>query len=416
MLRVLVDLTIAWANHHGYDETTAEGVRHEAICLNAERYTRLVDIYRGLLGQDTLDRPITLKTVIDQLMLPCEVFKSYDPAWLDDADFEALTLWLGRRFFREPRISLDGVRDVDAWRDRLRSDHIYLSCSSGTSGSLSFIPRDPVAFYALRANGPCSFHRELPKGVAGIEDLACLVLGWKGSATGIQGAATGLANAARRSHFLFQEQIRAEDLRQSWRRSSPAELARAHEDAMTFVRGAAAAALPVLIFGTPFELKRACASAVDSGRRVDLPAGSLVVTGGGWKGEQGISRSDLLDHVERAFGVSAHDVVDAYSTTESNTVLLTCAEGRYHVPPLVEPVVLDDVLERVEGDDASGILGLLDPFAVSYPGFLVTGDRVRLVRHPCPCGLSGPTIVGPIERSSAAEPKGCAGALASVTG
>lgn len=418
MLRALVEMTGAWASRRDYDEAAAERVRRKAICLNAERYARLVDVYHVLWGQARFDGPITVEAIVDELMLPCEVFKSYDPAWLNDADFQALTAWLGRRFFREPRISLDGVGDVDAWRDRLRTDRIHLSCSSGTSGTLSFVPRDPVASHAVRTNGPYSFHRQLPTGVGGIGDLACLVLAWRGSATGIQGAATGLARAARRSHYLFDEEVRADDLRRPARSARPSQidLPRAHDAAVRFLRAAAADHVPILIFGTPFELERACASVVESRRQLSLPRGSLVVTGGGWKGERGVSRAELLDHVERAFGVPAHDVVDVYATTETNAVLLTCTEGRYHVPPLVEAVVVDEALERVDEDDAVGVLGLLDPFAVSYPGFLVTGDHVRLTRHGCPCGLSGPTIVGPIERAPLAEPKGCAGALATVAG
>jgi hypothetical protein len=347
------------------------------------------------------------------------VFKSYDPRWLADADYGQLTEWLGRRFFRQPEIALDGVRDIDAWRRRLRTDRVFVSYSSGTSGSLSFVPRDPIAQHALRTNGAYSFHRRLPPGVTGIADLACLVLGSRGSGMGIHGAATGLARAAHRSHFLFNEEVVAADVlrgRRGGRGVSSENIDDAFETAFRFLHAEAADRRPLLLFGTPFELERACAWALDSGKRIVVPAGSLVVTGGGWKGERSVSRAEMLDDVQRVFAVRPADVIDVYSTAESNAVLLTCVEGHYHVPPLVQPVIVDDALQRVEGDDVVGVLGLLDPFAVSYPGFLITGDQVRLTRRPCPCGLTGWSIVGPIERAPSSDSKGCAGVLAKVTG
>ena len=40
-----------------------------------------------------------------------------------------------------------------------------------------------------------------------------------------------------------------------------------------------------------------------------------------------------------------------------NCVFMSCPESRYHIPPLIEPVIVDDLLRRVEGDDV--LLGLL---------------------------------------------------------
>jgi hypothetical protein len=92
---------------------------------------------------------------------------------------------------------------------------------------------------------------------------------------------------------------------------------------------------------------------------------------------------------------------------------MKCEHGRFHVPPHLETIILDDALEPVAGDDVTGILGVMDPFAVSYPGFLVTGDNVHRVRNPCPCGLAGDTLLS-VGRAAGAEVKGCGGIMASV--
>jgi len=42
---------------------------------------------------------------------------------------------------------------------------------------------------------------------------------------------------------------------------------------------------------------------------------------------------------------------------------------------------------------------VLDPFALSYPSFIATGDTVRVCRDRCACGLAGQTLLGPIVRA-----------------
>jgi hypothetical protein len=83
------------------------------------------------------------------------------------------------------------------------------------------------------------------------------------------------------------------------------------------------------------------------------------------------------------------------------------------VPPFLEAVVYDESLSIQRGDDVRGTLGILDPFATSYPGFVLSGDNVRLFRTPCACGLPGPTILK-VERSPGKEVKGCGGIMATV--
>ena len=97
-----------------------------------------------------------------------------------------------------------------------------------------------------------------------------------------------------------------------------------------------------------------------------------------------------------------------------NMVMTRCPEGRFHIPPLNEPVIFDEALLPLEGDDLNGALGFADPFAVSYPGFLITGDNVRLIDDKCACGLSGSAIVGEVARAAGREVKGCGGIMATV--
>ena len=73
------------------------------------------------------------------------------------------------------------------------------------------------------------------------------------------------------------------------------------------------------------------------------------------------------------------------------------------------------LLEPIEGDDIYGALGFLDPFAICYPGFIITGDNVRRRNDSCPCGAIGMTI-SDIGRVAGREVKGCGGIMAAMQG
>ena len=100
---------------------------------------------------------------------------------------------------------------------------------------------------------------------------------------------------------------------------------------------------------------------------------------------------------------------------ELNTPLMRCGDGRYHVPPILEPWLFDDTLLPLPpGADVTGTFGFMDPTATSFPAFVVTGDEVRLVRERCPCGLVGPALLGEVRRSPGNDVRGCGGILATV--
>jgi hypothetical protein len=63
-----------------------------------------------------------------------------------------------------------------------------------------------------------------------------------------------------------------------------------------------------------------------------------------------------------------------------------------------------------------GRYAFVDPFISSYPGFVITGDETELVDETCPCGLSGPAIVGEVRRAQGQEIKGCGGVMAAARG
>ena len=418
MLRLIRELhaelrsaTVAWA--HGVEPApSVAAARHRAIALLHEHYVRSIPRYREIAEARGLGGPASVELVVEELLLH-DVFKSYGPALLATLDFAALTEWLGTIFTRVPRPDLDGVSTLSGWRDRLRADGGFLSFSSGTSGKMAFVPRDHDTFRALCTNGATYTDegwRRRPDGT--LEEFDCLVAGPRSGGMGILDAGGGLARTAARSRFLFDEVLTADAVRgtgEGTRALRPDEAAAL--GAAEFLRRATDEGRKLLVFGAPFQVKWLCEELGRACGRLETTPGSLVVTGGGWKSFRGesIRRADLLALVRETLGVPPERCIDAYSTSELNCTFRTCARGAYHVPPLLEPVVLDETMSGSVGGEGEGTLAFLDPFALSYPGFVITGDQAVLRRGRCACGLPGPVLEGEICRAPGMEVRGCGG-------
>jgi len=420
----LVEATREWARGLELGPEVA-AARHEALRINHQRYAALVPAYRRVAEPLGALGPVPLQFIVDNLLLS-DLFKSYDPTWLEERDFRAMTAWLDGVSAHPVEIDLDGVEDLATWRARLRAGGVFLSFSSGTSGRMSFVPRDPLTWKALLTNG-ASYTDESWRTGAGGETLEfdCLVAGPRSGGMGILDAGAGLARMAARSHFLFDRVLTADAVHDlapapggagAWG-SDTGELEAAYGRAFEFIRSGAAEGRLLLVFGAPFQVKRLCQRIAASAGRIAAAPGSLVVTGGGWKSFRGelLARPDLLRLVEETLAVDAGRCIDAYSTSELNCTFRTCRHGRYHVPPLVEAVVLDEALLGVAGRPGHGALAFLDPFAASYPGFVITGDQGNLAEGRCGCGLAGLFIDGEIQRAEGMEVRGCGGVLESIT-
>jgi hypothetical protein len=69
-------------------------------------------------------------------------------------------------------------------------------------------------------------------------------------------------------------------------------------------------------------------------------------------------------------------------------------------------MVVDDDLRPLPYGER-GRFAFLDGTALSYPGFVVTGDLVRMLAH-CPvCDRPGPVLEPEIARAPGAEARGC---------
>ncbi len=427
----LKEQTRRWACREGYEAGRAGELRERILLLNHRYYADRIPAYRRLAEEAGAEGETTVETIARDLVCSDDIFKSYRGDWLDARDFERMTAWLRTIYHADIDISLDGVETIDHWIERLWRAGIHTVYSSGTSGTFSFIPRDKAAWDAFLHNGAYYLLQYLIERGANFDEFDAALLGFRGGHMGIQLAGTEIAKYVDHAFFLYDEPISAELIRLAGRGPrSPEDLDRLkalQADAKvsesdvygTFVsrlKNSLGKGRKIWMFGAPFQLKALGERLLAAGDPVTFTPGSIAIFGGGWKTFEGerINPGDFLGLLEQAFGIPGSDVIEVYSMVESNCPFARCPEGNFHISPLTEPIVYDEALVPMSGEEKRGTFGFLDPFASSYPGFLISGDSVHFVSGGCGCGLEGPFMAGEVARAPGREARGCAGVMASI--
>jgi len=152
---------------------------------------------------------------------------------------------------------------------------------------------------------------------------------------------------------------------------------------------------------------------LDKGLSFDIEKG-IVITAGGWKRFSGkkLHEEEFRKKINSVFGINENDCRDIYGMVECNALNVSC-EGHYkHIPhSFIYPMVLNEESESL-GYNEYGRFAFIDTLANSYPGFIMTGDKVKLLES-CPvCSRSGPVICGEISRFSGIQDRGCGAVLA----
>jgi len=378
------------------------------------------------------DKNTSIDSIKKNLMLSADIFKSYEQTWLDNGDYGSMTRWLSGIHHKNIEADMTGVKSIDEWIDRLSTSGIHVVYSSGTSGTFSFVPRDSsdwalsrranIAYLAplLAARLADGFSGKLMNlavrlvspdafaGLAGknnIPDFDAAFLGFRQGRLGNQVLIGELAPLFRRHYFLYDADITGTALRCLRRGASTEEERRLMAELQDQVVGkkemnylriidnikqSSDAGQKIFFFGAPYQFKELCEVAAGHNVKPAIRKGSLVLFGGGWKSFTGeaMDRESLVKLLTDTLEIPPQMVMEGYSMTEINMLMLRCPKGRFHVPPVIEPVIFNEELAPLDGTDIRGAFGFLDPMAVSYPGFIISGDNVHLIDGKCECGLT----------------------------
>jgi len=163
----------------------------------------------------------------------------------------------------------------------------------------------------------------------------------------------------------------------------------------------------VYILTFPYQLNDLMNLMEEEGFYLNLTKDSVIITGGGWKiyENKKVSSEEFAKKIEEFFGIDINNYRDIYGMSEMNGLAIECEERYKHIPPWIYPLIIDENNEI--SNCGEGRFAFLDPASNSYPGFIITGDKLRLLESCPECGRSGFVIEGEVTRMKGEESKGC---------
>lgn len=307
---------------------------------------------------------------------------------------------------------------------------ISIMFTSGTSGRFSFIPRDTGSWDRLKYSAMRSFVELMDYN---LNDTVVLLIpdprltnltiaslfGIAFDLYNLENIHIALENTKITTQFLRMQRAEAIGIREKIKakaisKLSPIVQKKSDLRMINVLEDTEKEGKRVNIAGPPFWLDRIMERMKKEGRAVNLPD-SQVLTGGGWKAEEDKRTPEEIfrEKVEEVLGIPQNRYHDVYAMSECSSVFLSC-EGHYkHVPPTIIPLVLDEELNPI-GYNEYGRFAFIDPIPKSYPGFIVTGDKIKLLER-CPvCKREGPVIDIEVTRMPGSEGRGCAAVMAEL--
>jgi hypothetical protein len=379
------------------------------------------------------------------LLFAHQVYKSYPEPFIDNGRWKHLAEWLQTlSSTRVSDVDLSGVKNVDAWIDRLRDAGHYVFSSSGTSGKCSFISQ-------TRADLEHVTESCVKLGVYGNElirrDFGKRPVFLMMPPAGAHRHIGPVLNAAKRlgaeSTLMFDEPVLASAtismgrMRRAMADGSakPSEVAAFQEQAVARQRHTGAMIdrfldqliarrdVPVLVQGNWSLHWMLVARAHERGIADGIcHADTVITTGGGLKGTQ--APADYREQIIRFYGIRPENVQNSYGMSEmiGSGPWSEVAQG-YAICPWIVPFVLDKAGEQLLNPaDGKGVVegrfAFFDLLAEGYWGGFITGDRVTIDFSPegNTDGLQGPLVrqVGRYADLEEGEDKlSCAGTMES---
>jgi hypothetical protein len=373
------------------------------------------------------------------LLFSHTVYKSYPNALVEQGRWSRLLQWLKTLSVEDPTgVDMEGVDGVDEWLARLDAAGHKILATSGSSGKCSFLNATRGDFELKKRHfaHTLGFPWMKPQ-----HDRAVFMLGpSSGPNSAVEAAQIGAELWGRpgAQWFLTDEPLRISEVsamaamrkRMQDGVATPQEIAdfEARSNAQGERMQRAMFALcdkilehrhePIVLSGLWAQhmliIRRARELGIKDG---EFHPESHISSGGGVKGVA--LPPDYKEQVDRFYGAVYRGT--AYGMTEQAQIMPRCEKLRYHVPPALIMLLLDqsgDTLIAPEpgaGGVIEGRYGFLDLVYDGRWGGLISGDRVQVdFSERCPCGRYGPTILDTIMRYTQLgldDHIGCAGTI-----
>lgn len=396
-----------------FDE--AQATRFKAIKYAFMRHYNDNTFYHKYCERENV-RPNDIKTADDLIkipLLPDYTFKQH-PSGRDFA------YWLATVFTGElPNIVIKSADPtLEDVMSAFKAAGIHVLNSSGTSGMMTFIPKDAKTL----ANAQYSYTKASISQFDFFVDHALMCFpNPKKTSLGLSVLTAIFTKFAKNAHYLMDLNLSAGMMQRAMSGNAEPEGASSSSPQSDIEQQTIARIVrcferlskteeTFFVMGTSFMLFDMMNTLQRDGQSFDFGERGLICTAGGWKGHMNarIPLADFRKQVQDVLGISETHCTDGYSMIELNECFWTCPEGHYRHVPLthLKPFILDKAFTPL-GYGERGRFAFLDALAGSYPGFIITSDEVRMLERCPACDRLGPVLEPDIQRAKGADVRGC---------
>ncbi len=440
-LAKLVDDTKSFVHGRYNDGFEVDGSELEDYYLTASK-KKFAEMQGKIPTLDRLAAEQSVESIgsLDDLvkvLFPHTVYKSYPLSYLEKNKFKQLTKWLNGLTSEDlSGVDASACTSIDQWIDLLEdTTNLTLCHSSGTTGKLSFLPRNKT-----EADAPNLLMRNLIRDWFGdnsgpdmMKNPLPLVFpsykrGYQTMIRTSQSQVKSFGITEENSLYLYDDILSA-DIASLGGRIKAAEARgelgdlKISEDLIAkkdifieremvkqqrtkeFYAEAVErfGGKPIYMCTVWTMLYEAMSEAKAQGYTNIFGEDSVLITGGGNKGvELPEGWKEMIYEVtgfKRAY--------ELYGMSEMTTPFVQCEHGNYHIPPTIVPFVLDPISGEAlprEGKQV-GRFAFLDLMPATYWGGFISGDEVTLggYDHTCECGRKGAYVGGEVRRYSEKE-------------
>jgi hypothetical protein len=357
------------------------------------------------------------------LLFAHTAYKSYPENWLAEQKWDRMGRWLSTVSSHPVKdVDLVGISDIDDWIDRLGHAGHHVSCSSGTTGKsamlnasdadMTWARRDTVAAFSWGSGVEPGRDRKMfglapvasvPKNLV-VRDALANAFGDPtaerfiypvppitiGKLTGMVALRRAIADGTARPGDLAAYERTTAERQQAVDAAvgvSAQALVAARKDKL-FLSG---------MWASLYRIAEAVRALGYSGK--DFHPDNTIYIGGGLKGA--VLPPNYREVVFETFNLSPERIFQMYGMQEINTAMPRCTAGRYHVPPWLICLPLDEAGETLlptGKDEVEGRAAFFDTSLDGRWGGVISGDKIKIDFGQCACGHQGPAIRDDIAR------------------
>ena len=134
----------------------------------------------------------------------------------------------------------------------------------------------------------------------------------------------------------------------------------------------------------------------EQGLRVQLPKGSKLMLGGGWKQfyAEEVDKSVFYALAKKVLGLEDRDIIEFYGAVEHPIFYNDCERHHFHIPIYSRVLIRDPETLRPLPNGTPGLVNLITPMDVGSPLLSVMTDDLGILHDAseCGCGLESPWL------------------------